>query len=438
MFDLLRKKSRSAGSVLFRGTLPPRLENFHFLRAFGVELEPIRAGAEYLWAASASHPQWGQAELFCPRETPVPTRDVVRFDPRLTEAEVNAITDCGSSVQVAMSHEQQNVLRERKLALRMMNAVLGEDGVSIADHGSQRFWSRPALDEELAHDAELDIESLFTLHAVQNDETDDEQVIWLHSHGLAELGYFDFDILEPSSDLMHGLNELTRAIAYGIVEGWIERDSNRVVIGEPNGVVRLMPVDVFQRRAPARFAALRDDPEGFHSENRSVVCEPVKRLWSRLMGDKVEPSRWLRGPIDENSVIHFSGETTNLIAKRARGSYSQCRLYSEEFAEFEVSILVKIGVQIDGGAADEREHLWFEATSLHKDRITGTLLNEPWHIAALKAGESYTYGLDMLSDWAVYTPAGRITPVEAMAVRTLRANRDEILKELREGDTSSS
>jgi uncharacterized protein YegJ (DUF2314 family) len=168
-----------------------------------------------------------------------------------------------------------------------------------------------------------------------------------------------------------------------------------------------------------------------------VVCEPVK-LWSRLIGEKIVPSRWLRGPIDENSLIHFSGESTALMAQRARGSYQLCRRYVEEFAEFEAQPLVKLGLPIDGGAPDQREHLWFEATRLDESQVTGTLINEPWYIAEMKAGQSYTYPIDVLSDWSVSTPAGRITPVEAMAARRLRADREQFLEALREDGSASS
>jgi hypothetical protein len=32
----------------------------------------------------------------------------------------------------------------------------------------------------------------------------------------------------------------------------------------------------------------------------------------------------------------------------------------------------------------------------------------------------------VLSDWVIHTPAGRITPVETVAARRLRASREEI------------
>jgi uncharacterized protein YegJ (DUF2314 family) len=99
--------------------------------------------------------------------------------------------------------------------------------------------------------------------------------------------------------------------------------------------------------------------------------------------------------------------------------------------------MVKLGLNVDGGGADDREHLWFEATRLEESAITGTLLNAPWHIASLAAGQSYTHDLEVLSDWIIRTPAGRITPVEGMAARTLRANRDEILQTIRASESNS-
>lgn len=440
MFDFLRRKSRSMGSVLFRGSLPIPFENFGYLSDRGIELEPRPSDPDCLWAARARHPVWGEAELTCARASPPPPRELLEFDPRLMESEVDAISTCASSVQVTMSHEQRNVLRERKLALRMMHAVMGEHGVSAVDHGSQRFWSRPCLEEELAHDADLDIDSLFILHAVRPDGEEDGRVEWLHSHGLGELGFFDFDILQPSSEVVDGSTGLIRAIAFGIVEERIGAESDEVWIAEPGGRIRMVPAGMFQRCAAAKFTALRDDPEESHRVRRSVVCEPGKGFLSKLFGDRIEPSRWLREPIDENMIIGYSSDATALMAQRARDSYTLCRRYADEFRDLEVKVLCKIGLPVDGSTEEEndREHLWFEATALADEQVTGTLLNQPWHIAKLVPGETYSYGLDALSDWTVFTPAGRITPAEGVAVRRLRENRDAILEAMREAGGGES
>lgn len=430
MFDFLKRKSRSEGSVLFRGSLPIPFERFSYLADLGVDIQPRSAGIEDLWAARISHPEWGEAELSCPRSSPPPARVLLRFDPRLMEAEVDAICDCSSSVIVRMTHPRQNVLRERKLALRMMHAIMGDHGVSVVDHGSGRFWSRPALEEELAHDADLDIESLFILHAVRPDEQEQGGVVWLHSHGLGELGYFDFDILEPSEDVIAGHSDLTRAIAFGITEGWIEADGE-AVIAEPNGHFRMVPADRFRQQGAERWQVLRDDPEGSHSTRRSVLCEPAGGFFSKVFGAKTEPSRWLRGAIDENSIIRFSAAASELMAARARGTWALCRRYLEEFREFELKCLAKLGLPTDGDDGG-REHLWFEVTHPGEHELKGILLNEPWHIASLAPGGSYSYKLDVLSEWTILTPVGRITPTEGVAVRIMRENREGILEEMRE------
>ena len=59
------------------------------------------------------------------------------------------------------------------------------------------------LDEELLHEgADLDAESLFVAHSIfdeeQRDADGEPRAYWLHTHGLAELGTLDFDILRPS------------------------------------------------------------------------------------------------------------------------------------------------------------------------------------------------------------------------------------------------
>lgn len=432
ILDFLHKKNDCFGCVLFRGNMPARLENFEFLKGMGIKLEQQKAGGDSVWVAQATHPQWGQAELLCPREVLKMPAELVKLDPRLNAEEVDAIVSCGNGVNVKMRQEDESVLSGRKKALRMMRAMMGDDGVAVHDFGSQRYWTRTALDEELAHDAPLDIESLFTFHAVTSGEGANATVTWLHTHGLAELGFFDFDILEPSPDVVGRSGDLMRAIALGIIEGWIEPESTSVSVAEPGGEIRMVKAATFQSFANERYRAIRDDPEGAHLENRSVVCEPAGGLFSRLFGTRLEPSRWLQKEMSDNIVIHFSTEATELMAQRARGSYSMCRRYSQEFAEFEVKTLVKLGLRIDGGAENEREHLWFDVKTLDEDKVTAVLLNAPWYIKALKEGETYTYGCDVMTDWAIFTPAGRITPVEGVAARMLRTRREEFLKIVRE------
>src|SRR5688572_23561438 len=58
------------GSVLFRGSMAPLLENFTQLAPAGVRVWPRPGNAEARWLADLEHPAWGRAEAICLREFP--------------------------------------------------------------------------------------------------------------------------------------------------------------------------------------------------------------------------------------------------------------------------------------------------------------------------------------------------------------------------------
>jgi hypothetical protein len=312
------------------------------------------------------------------------------------------------------------------------------------DHVAQRFWSRAALDDELSHDADLDIDGIFTLHAVTDDDKEEEQpdeaeerhVKWLHSHGLAEIGFFDFDILNPSEDLgAHGYDAL-RAIAFMIVEGNLGRTTARARLVYPGGDVRAVPVPEFEHKAAPEFVAIRHDPEREHERDRVVLCEPAGRLFGRWF-DKVRPSRFLSRPFPEQGIVMFSSEASDLMGQRARNTYPVFRKIREELEEFEFPVVVKIGYEVDGSST-EQEYLWFEVHELLDDEIDATLGNEPFNIARMQAGQRARHPVSRLSDWQIFTPVGTINPRQTTALRIIRANREEILEAMRQAGEEDS
>jgi hypothetical protein len=73
---------------------------------------------------------------------------------RLTDGERRAVEGCRHAVSVAAEARTGNILRDRKDFLRFLRALMGAEGVAALDHAARSFWSRPALDDELAHDAD--------------------------------------------------------------------------------------------------------------------------------------------------------------------------------------------------------------------------------------------------------------------------------------------
>jgi Uncharacterized protein conserved in bacteria (DUF2314) len=432
MLDFLRRDRPSHAAVSFSEAAPPPVAAFGRLRAGGYALTERRQD-DALWALRLEHPVHGQADLWCERDAPL-VDDYIRFASNLSDAEKAAAVGSRASVRLEVPARRKQVLRDRKTMLRIARDVLGDDGLLVLDVGSELPWSRASLDDELQHDADLDIEALYCLHAVIDDPVGSDQPAtggatnWLHTHGLAELGRFDVDIVAPHPAFVAACADPIRAIAMMVLDGAIAPDEARFAVGQPGGDARLVPARGFMRDADPSWAALRG--AGDHADHRSVISEPVgRRLLGFGRGDRPEPWRFAQRPPAEQFVIFFSTSATDLMAERAQATVGVLRALMAEFAEFEVVAIVKLGYPTpDGG----KEHLWFTAHRFGDTTVDATLENQPF-LVDLRAGERADRPIAALTDWLLLTPAGQVTPRSMIAARRLREHADEIRTSMAEG-----
>ena len=421
------------GSVHFRGSLPPRAKDFAFLKNQGFTISPRENDGNAHWSIRLGHTDWGKAVVGPPRDAPRLPRDLIEFDPFLT-AEEKAEARLGETpVTVVTEGRVGDMLRDRKNLLRFLRALMSDDGMVAVDHSAQRLWSRAALDYELSHDADLDVSALYAMHVVVPDEPEDAEPTWLHTHGLAEIGFFDFDILNPSEGLWtYGIDAI-RAMAFAIVEQEVGPSTPAFMLASPGGEVRLVEIGEFLRKTDARTRALRLGADDDHNNNRAVVCEPVNGLFARWFG-RVKPAKFLTGNLPDGRVLPFSNEASAQMARRAQNTLSQFRKLSADLAEFAFPNIAKIAYTVDGGNAanpSDLEHLWFEVHSIEKDRIDATLASEPIGVSRMKAGQRAWHRLDQLSDWSILTPIGRINPRDARAARAILGDRERFAQVLR-------
>jgi hypothetical protein len=439
MFNWRNRAVDLVGSVLFRGSMPPRADNFQYLTKHGVRVDEVDPQNENLtWCLSAKHPAWGDAEIFCPRGMPPPARVLIDFDKNLTSDEKETAAAGRSPVLVRVRGSKQDVLRDRKSLLRWLGAVMADDGVVALDHTAQRMWSRGALDDELSHDADVDIIALYTLHVVGSEES--ETAEWLHTHGLAEMGFFDFDILNPANELGDIAADALRAIAFAIVEGQVTKTTPRWQLCYPKGDVRFVDVAEFNRRADGDLKRLRgpnSDRDEDHNHDRAVLCEPSGKLLGRWL-DKIRPSKFLSSGFDEEGMFQLSPAASELSEARAKHTYPLFRKLAEELKEFELPVLAKIGYEVDDASDGEREYMWFEVHELFDDAVDATLGNEPFHVARMKAGERGVHKIDALNDWAIFTPIGTINPRNTQPAREIRAHPVEFAAAMAEAKAAAA
>ena len=104
------------------------------------------------WAAQLRHREWGEAVMMCPREFLVPPRELIELDPRLSDADGEELVGCRSGVHLTHESDRRYVLRDRKLALRFVDAILGEDGIAAADSSSGLFHCASSSTMQLTGD----------------------------------------------------------------------------------------------------------------------------------------------------------------------------------------------------------------------------------------------------------------------------------------------
>jgi uncharacterized protein YegJ (DUF2314 family) len=433
MFGWLQRSVPFVGSALFRGTWPLRKENFDHLRSSGIEIAEGEQNDAWHWALKLRHAEWGEATLVNSRSMTPPPAVLIEWDANLNRDEAEEIKSCGTMVQLMMDSKKNNILRDRKNALQFLNAIISDDGLAAMDHVGQKIWSRDGLAIETAHSADLDVDGIMTYHLVSNE---DHQIYWLHSHGLGEIGFFDFDILNPSADLNGRAHDVLRSLAFRSLEGDLKPDGTV----EPFSSVEVscVAVDEFMRKAAAENVRLRDDSNRDHCEKRVVLCDAKGGFLGSLFGSRPEPSKELSAPFDEKNLIQFSGEATELMSIRAKASFSFFVKLVAEMAEvsrkvpgFEATAALKLGYKVDDAKDDtDREHMWFEFHGMAGEQIDATLLNQPFHIAGMSAGQRGLHSLDVLTEWCIFTPVGKISHTNSRPLRYIRKNPDELREAL--------
>ena len=394
------------------GASPPEPDALRHLPGLGYALFPGDV-PDARWSYRVRHPVLGTADVWADDAT-APLADHLAGATTLTDEERARAEGAASAVLLRVPPVWGDVRRDRKTLLRLAAAVLGDEGVMVVDLGSRVAWSPAALAEELAHDADLDLEALYSVHAVAGGRT------WLHTHGLDDLGGMDIDIVEAHPDFVAASSDPIRAIAATLLDQPAgEGFPDELRFGQPGGVARPVPLTSFLTTASAALRQARRDLGAGHAGRRVVLCEPAHAGFLGFLNarrDTPEPLALARRPPPDGFVVFVPSAATTLMAERARGTLRILQARMAEFSALQLTALVKLGYPTrDGG----QEHLWFEAHGFTDTSVMATLENDPIDVD-LRRGARAERPLDLLTDWALVTPAGWITPRSSLATRRLR------------------
>lgn len=411
--------------ILFRQAQPPGPEALASLNP--IEVDRREEGA---WSARIESAKGCEVRIFCNPSQPLNMEFQVRFSPGLSDEEREKLNASRNCWHLRIDPGPGPVLRTRKQSLIALGKILKtiRVGTGVYCVDSNRVWSLAMLADELMTKAALDIDALYVTHAVRNENG----TIWVHTHGLAELGGFDIDLINPSQDGLDMINMLIRSLAFSIVEGALVIDEPEFQIAYPNGRIRMVPAGEFDASVDRRFAGVREaDPD--HIENRAVVCEPKRKKGLMGLGKpRVEPCRFLQRPIADNTIFALSKTATQIMANRAKETYPLLVELMGEFDSLQLPVLAKVACRTDSG--NSHEHIWFEVHSADVNGIDATCINQPYEVSGLKQGDRGRYGFGQLTEWQMQTPIGSISPGQLGPIRHIRENRaaiEETMRQLR-------
>ena len=91
------------------------------------------------------------------------------------------------------------------------------------------------------------------------------------------------------------------------------------------------------------------------------------------------------------------------VARKARLRLNELKPRIEKGLRPPEELLVKAGFRTDDGSS---EHMWFEVTGWEKDKLRGTLANEPHDVSGLRLGSTVSVPLQDVDDFLYKGPDG--------------------------------
>lgn len=405
-----------------------------------------------------AHPSWGKAYVWSDPAAPRVDDIYFQISPKLDDDARDAALAGRVDLTVVYKPVAGNLLRDKKTLLRFARAVMGDDAIALVDTFSTLVWTRFELDNELQHDAELDVESLYAIHAIadedalqekparkgtQDDDEDDDgpPISWMHTHGVAELGGFDIDILRPHASFARGA-DIVRALVFAAVEGTVAPDEPEYPAFMPGGEVRLVPVREFHEQADEKDAYSRVMDEA-HGSNRSVLCDLAgagkKKKFGLTFGKSggaaVRSAQCFQRPLPDGIISPFTNAASELMARRAVATFDLFASLREEFADLKVGALVKLAIPTDTSKrekTDDCEHMWFDVHGLRGGKLDATLINSPRDVSGMQEGARGVHSTELLSDWTIMTPAGPMNPRNMRVAYMLRGLPADVRRQLAE------
>lgn len=288
-------------------------------------------------------------------------------------------------------------------------AGLIPDAVAVLDDSAQRILSGKWVQCAAASSVHPAPRYIYSVQAVNDEENND---VWLHTHGLNRCGITDLEILNSHKETYDIHGNIIDAMATRLLQEPMDEGEpmflTRTVSGHTVVVTYVNWKDAITMYDEDVLGGIKDREEGHNGDTSGVFVYPT---FEDYENKQLAPVEIFDEVLKDNPIYMFTATETERMKRLALERIS----YMERLAaDKDNTIIVKIGLEIDDefkeDADFEREHIWFEVKDVRDGSITAELTQDPYYVNGIKTGDIGTYPYDMVTDWVVYTPQGRITP----------------------------
>ncbi|QIB70581.1 DUF4026 domain-containing protein [Aminipila butyrica] len=324
------------------------------------------------------------------------------------DVDIEALQQMEIGLAVEMTYGA-DALASYHAQLRIIHALLPEK-LAVFDDSSEKIlsgrWAALAASSKIPPAPRY----IYTVQAVSDPEDD---LVWLHSHGLNRCGITELEVLHSSKAVYQSHYSVMEMMANRLLEmeeplGPLEPLFLAHLTSEESLVGTLVPWEqAVELYAPHMLGGKNDREESHNGHTSAIFVYPSYEDFQQgTYGALSLYDEHLAGnPI----YMLTTGETKRMKAL----ALERLEYMQKAFGKEESTIQVKLGLEIDEAHRSEdlsTEHIWFEVLGMGREGMTAKLTQEPYYIADLHKGDTGQYPWELITDWAIYTPERRITP----------------------------
>lgn len=296
------------------------------------------------------------------------------------------------------------------LQLKLINAIL-PNTLGVIDYGAEKILSGKWVSIAAKSNTPPAPKYIYTVQAV----SDENEVIWLHTHGLNRCGITELEVLNSTKEGYSNHYSIIEAMASRLLESDLEfKEKESMYLARLSEDIHLVTTIISWEEALNLYSkdivGGKPDRERGHNQNTSAIF---------TYASDEECEKGIYRPIyiydnilKNNPLYMLSLSETNRMKSLA---IERIEYVDKAFKNEKNIILLKIALEIDEEYKTDNnfhEHIWFELKDLdiYKDSFIAELTQDPYYISDMKKGDIGRYRLKNITDWLIIMPECRVSP----------------------------